>query len=100
MAKVVIIKCVGELFDFDFMVVVEVIIWVVNFCMVGVIWLVFIECGHNLGDFVVMFFGGGGVFYVGALIKDVGLKSVLVFCYFGVILVLGCIIVDMWYDFV
>lgn len=86
---------VGEVLFFDMEVVVEVILKVVNSCMVGVIWLVSIECGYDLKWFVFMLFGGGGVFYVGVMLVEVGIGWVIVLCYLGVISVMGCVIVDM-----
>lgn len=76
----------------------EAILRVANAKMAGAIRLVSIERGHDPARFTAVPFGGGGALHVGALIKDVGLKSALVPRYPGITSALGCIIADIRHD--
>lgn len=76
----------------------EAIIRVANAKMAGAIRLVSIERGHDPTKFTAVPFGGGGALHVGALIRDVGLKSALVPRYPGITSALGCIIADIRHD--
>ncbi len=76
----------------------EAILRVANAKMAGAIRLVSIERGHDPSRFTAVPFGGGGALHVGALIRDVGLKSALVPRYPGITSALGCIIADIRHD--
>jgi N-methylhydantoinase A len=76
----------------------EAIVRVANAKMAGAIRLVSIERGHDPARFTAVPFGGGGALHVGALIKDVGLKSALVPRYPGITSALGCLIADARHD--
>jgi N-methylhydantoinase A len=76
----------------------EAIIRVANAKMAGAIRLVSIERGHDPAKFTALPFGGGGALHVGALIREVGLKSALVPRYPGITSALGCIIADIRHD--
>ena len=76
----------------------EAIIQVANARMAGAIRIVSIERGHDPAKFAAMPFGGGGALHIGALIREVGLKSGLVPRYPGVTSALGCVIADMRHD--
>ncbi len=76
----------------------EAIVRVANARMAGAIRLVSIERGFDPARFSAVPFGGGGALHVGALLKDVGLKSALVPRYPGITSALGCIIADTRYD--
>ncbi len=76
----------------------EAIIRVANAKMAGAIRLVSIERGHDPTKFTAVPFGGGGALHVGALIRDVGLRSALVPRYPGITSALGCIIADIRHD--
>jgi N-methylhydantoinase A len=76
----------------------EAIVRVANSRMAGAIRLVSIERGHDPARFTAVPFGGGGALHVGALIKDVGLKSALVPRFPGMTSALGCIISDTRHD--
>src|SRR6478752_960256 len=56
----------------------EAIVQVADARMAGAIRLVSIERGHDPSKFAAMPFGGGGALHVGALIKEIGLKSAVV----------------------
>ncbi|MFZ8882486.1 MAG: hydantoinase/oxoprolinase family protein [Paracoccaceae bacterium] len=76
----------------------EAIIQVANARMAGAIRIVSIERGHDPAKFTAMPFGGGGALHIGALLREVGLKSGLVPRYPGVTSALGCVIADMRHD--
>jgi N-methylhydantoinase A len=66
--------------------------------MAGAIRLVSIERGHDPARFVAMPFGGGGALHAGALIREIGLKSVLVPRFPGITSALGCVLADLRHD--
>jgi N-methylhydantoinase A len=76
----------------------EAIVRVANAKMAGAIRLVSVERGHDPARFTAVPFGGGGALHVGALIKEVGLRSALVPRYPGITSALGCIIADTRHD--
>ena len=76
----------------------EAIIRIANARMAGAIRLVSVERGHDPARFTAVPFGGGGALHVGALIKEIGLKSALVPRYPGVTSALGCIMADIRHD--
>src|SRR5262249_56737260 len=62
--------------------------------------LVSIERGHDPAKFVAMPFGGGGALHVGALIREIGLKSAVVPRFPGITSALGCVLADLRHDMV
>src|SRR5215471_15128727 len=68
--------------------------------MAGAIRLVSIERGHDPARFVAVPFGGGGALHVGALIREIGLKSALVPRFPGITSALGCVLADLRHDIV
>jgi N-methylhydantoinase A len=68
--------------------------------MAGAIRLVSIERGHDPARFIAMPFGGGGGLHTGALIREIGLKSVLVPRFPGITSALGCVLADLRHDMV
>ena len=66
--------------------------------MAGAIRLVSIERGHDPARFVAVPFGGGGALHVGALIREIGLKSALVPRFPGITSALGCVLADLRHD--
>ncbi len=66
--------------------------------MAGAVRLVSIERGHDPARFTVMPFGGGGALHVGALIREIGLKSALVPRFPGITSALGCVLADARHD--
>src|ERR1700759_1250056 len=66
--------------------------------MAGAIRLVSIEGGNDPARFVAMPFGGGGALHAGALIRQIGLKSVLVPRFPGITSALGCVLADPPHD--
>jgi N-methylhydantoinase A len=68
--------------------------------LAGAIRLVSIERGHDPAHFIAMPFGGGGALHAGALIREIGLKSVLVPRFPGLTSALGCVLADLRHDMV
>jgi N-methylhydantoinase A len=68
--------------------------------MAGAIRLVSIERGHDPAKFVAVPFGGGGALHVGALIREIGLKSAVVPRFPGITSALGCVLADLRHDMV
>ena len=99
-AKASIEKHIAIPLGLEVMVAAEAIVKVANSKMAGAIRLVSIERGYDPNKFAAMPFGGGGALHVGALIRDVGLKSALIPRYPGINSALGCTIADMRHDFV
>ena len=76
----------------------DAIVRVANARMAGAIRLVSVQRGHDPTRFAALPFGGGGALHVGALIKDVGLKSAIVPRYPGITSAIGCLIADIRQD--
>jgi N-methylhydantoinase A len=76
----------------------EAILAVVNQRMAGRIRLMSIERGLDPRDFALVAFGGAGPLHGGALIREVGISTMLVPLYPGVLCALGCVYADLRYD--
>ena len=76
----------------------EAILAVVNQRMAGRIRLMSIERGLDPRDFALVAFGGAGPLHGGALIREVGVSTMLVPLYPGVLCALGCVYADLRYD--
>ncbi len=76
----------------------EAILAVVNQRMAGRIRLMSIERGLDPRDFAMVAFGGAGPLHGGALIREVGISTMLVPLYPGVLCALGCAYADLRYD--
>src|SRR5256885_3393441 len=68
--------------------------------MAGAIRLVSIERGHDPQKFVAMPFGGGGALHVGALIREIGVRSAVVPRFPGITSALGYVLADLRHDMV
>lgn len=97
-ARAAIARAVGDPLGLSAEAAAEAILRVANARMAGAIRLVSIERGHDPARFAAVPFGGGGALHVGALIKEVGLKSALAPRYPGITSALGCIIADIRHD--
>ena len=71
---------------------------VVNQRMAGRMRLMSIERGLDPRDFALVAFGGAGPLHGGALIREVGVSTMLVPQYPGVLCALGCAYADLRYD--
>jgi N-methylhydantoinase A len=76
----------------------EAILAIVNQRMAGRIRLMSIERGLDPRDFAFVAFGGAGPLHGGALIREVGVSTMLVPLYPGVLCALGCVYADLRYD--
>ena len=76
----------------------EAILAVVNQRMAGRIRLLSIERGLDPREFAMVAFGGAGPVHGCALIREVGIGTMLVPLYPGVLCALGCAIADLRYD--
>jgi N-methylhydantoinase A len=76
----------------------EAILAVVNQNMAGRTRLLSIERGHDPRDFVLVIFGGAGPLHGAALIREVGIRTMLVPPNPGVLCAMGCVIADVRYD--
>ncbi len=76
----------------------EAILAVVNQRMAGRIRLISIEQGLDPRDFAMVAFGGAGPMHGAALIREVGIKTMLVPPYPGVLCAMGCVMADIRYD--
>jgi N-methylhydantoinase A len=76
----------------------EAILAIVNQRMAGRIRLMSIERGLDPRDFAMVAFGGAGPLHGGALIREVGIGTMLVPQYPGVLCALGCAYADLRYD--
>jgi N-methylhydantoinase A len=76
----------------------EAMLAVVNQRMAGRMRLMSIERGLDPRDFALVAFGGAGPLHGGALIREVGVSTMLVPQYPGVLCALGCAYADLRYD--
>jgi N-methylhydantoinase A len=76
----------------------EAILTIVNQNMAGRTRLLSIERGHDPRDFALVIFGGAGPLHGAALIREVGIGTMLVPPSPGVLCAMGCVIADVRYD--
>lgn len=77
----------------------EAVLSVVNQRMAGRIRLLSVEQGQDPRDYAMVAFGGAGPMHGAALIRDVGIRAMLVPPTPGVLCAMGCAIADVQYDF-
>ena len=77
----------------------EAILTVVNQRMAGRTRLLSVERGHDPRDFVLVAFGGAGPLHGAAIMREVGVRTMLIPPHPGVLCALGCAIADLRYDF-
>ena len=76
----------------------EAILTIVNQTMAGRTRLLSIERGYDPRDFALVIFGGAGPLHGAALIREVGIGTMLVPPSPGVLCAMGCVIADVRYD--
>jgi len=76
----------------------EAILTIVNQNMAGRTRLLSIERGYDPRDFALVIFGGAGPLHGAALIREVGIGTMLVPPSPGVLCAMGCVIADIRYD--
>ncbi|MGI4801138.1 MAG: hydantoinase/oxoprolinase family protein [Janthinobacterium lividum] len=77
----------------------EAILTIVNQRMAGRTRLLSVEQGHDPRDFVLVAFGGAGPLHGAAIMREVGVRTMLIPPHPGVLCALGCAIADLRYDF-
>lgn len=75
------------------------IIEVVNQSMAGRIRLMTIERGYDPRDFALVAFGGAGPLHCAALVRDVGIRTLFVPPFPGVLCAMGCALADIQFDY-
>lgn len=76
----------------------EAILTIVNQRMAGRTRLLSVEQGHDPRDFVLVAFGGAGPLHGAAIMREVGIRTMLLPPHPGVLCALGCAIADLRYD--
>jgi len=76
----------------------EAILTVVNLNMAGRTRLLSIERGYDPRDFALVIFGGAGPLHGAAIIREVGIRTMLVPPSPGVLCAMGCAVADVRYD--
>ena len=74
------------------------ILTVVNQTMAGRTRLLTVEQGHDPRDFALVIFGGAGPLHGAAIMREVGIRTMILPPYPGVQCALGCAIADIRYD--
>ncbi len=74
------------------------ILTIVNQHMAGRTRLLSVEQGHDPREFALVAFGGAGPLHGAAIMREVGIKTMLLPPYPGVLCALGCAIADLKYD--
>jgi len=92
------VKTLGDRIGLGMEQTAEAILAVVNQRMAGRMRLMSIERGLDPRDFALVAFGGAGPLHGGALIREVGVSTMLVPLYPGVLCALGCVYADLRYD--
>jgi len=92
------VRALGDRLGLSMEATAEAILAVVNQRMAGRIRLMSIERGLDPRDFAFVAFGGAGPLHGGALIREVGVSTMLVPLYPGVLCALGCVYADLRYD--
>lgn len=76
----------------------EAILTIVNARMARRTRLLTVERGHDPRNFVLVAFGGAGPLHGSAIMRDVGIRTMLLPPYPGVLCALGCMVADLRYD--
>lgn len=76
----------------------EAILTIVNQNMAGRTRLLSIERGYDPRDFAMVIFGGAGPLHGAAIIREVGIKTMIVPPAPGVLCAMGCVVADVRYD--
>ena len=88
----------GEGIGLDVEQTAEAILTIVNQRMAGRTRLLSVEQGHDPRDFVLVAFGGAGPLHGAAIMREVGVRTMLIPPHPGVLCALGCAIADLRYD--
>ncbi len=76
----------------------EAILTIVNQNMAGRTRLLSIERGYDPRDFALVIFGGAGPLHGAAIVREVGIRTMIVPPAPGVLCAMGCVVADLRYD--
>lgn len=76
----------------------EAILAVVNTRMAGRMRLISVEQGYDPRDFALVVFGGAGPLHGASLLREVGVRTMLVPPHPGVLCAIGCLMADLRFD--
>lgn len=76
----------------------EAILTIVNHVMARRTRLLSVEQGHDPRDFALVVFGGAGPLHGAAIMREVGIRTMLLPPHPGVLCALGCAVADLRYD--
>ena len=76
----------------------EAILTIINQRMAGRTRLLSVEQGHDPRDFALVMFGGAGPLHGAAIMREVGVRTMLIPPHPGVLCALGCAIADVRHD--
>ena len=93
------IAAVGEPLGLGVEEAAQAILAVVNTRMAGETRLVTLEQGHDPREFALVAFGGAGPLHGASLLKDIGIRTMIVPRYPGVLCAMGCAVADLRHDF-
>ncbi|MDA8058435.1 MAG: hydantoinase/oxoprolinase family protein [Actinomycetota bacterium] len=77
----------------------EAVLAVVNTHMAGRMRLITVDQGYDPRDFALVAFGGAGPLHAAALLRDVGVRTLLVPPRSGVLCAEGCLVADLRYEY-
>ena len=93
------IAAVGEPLGLGVEEAAQAILAVVNTRMAGETRLVTLEQGHDPREFALVAFGGAGPLHGASLLGDIGIRTMIVPRYPGVLCAMGCAVADLRHDF-
>lgn len=96
---VVVIQMLVDWLGMEMLEIVNGIIDIVVVNMVKVIWVILVQCGYDLCDYMLVVFGGVGLVQVMWLVCELGMMCVLILCMLGVLCVFGLLMMDLCSDF-
>ena len=88
----------GERIGLDVEATAEAILTIINHKMAGRTRLLSVEQGHDPRDFALVAFGGAGPLHGAAIMREVGIRTMLIPPHPGVLCALGCAIADVRQD--
>ena len=91
-------KTLGDRIGLSIEATAEAILTIINQRMAGRTRLLSVEQGHDPRDFALVVFGGAGPLHGAAIMREVGIRTMLIPPHPGVLCALGCAIADVQHD--
>lgn len=91
-------KTLGDQIGLSIEATAEAILTIINQRMAGRTRLLSVEQGHDPRDFALVMFGGAGPLHGAAIMREVGIRTMLIPPHPGVLCALGCAIADVRHD--